>query len=91
MGIRTPDIQLAKLALYQLSYTPRGACGTVSHDGHTALGQKFAGGEWVKIMLYAAGVEGFCFMRRTVIIVSGIAALTYPEQLFPDPVFKVSS
>jgi hypothetical protein len=22
MGIRTPDIQLAKLALYQLSYTP---------------------------------------------------------------------
>ena len=23
MGIRTPDIQLAKLALYQLSYTPR--------------------------------------------------------------------
>ena len=25
MGIRTPDIQLAKLALYQLSYTPRGA------------------------------------------------------------------
>ena len=32
MGIRTPDIQLAKLALYQLSYTPllpvrRGTCG----------------------------------------------------------------
>ena len=24
MGIRTPDIQLAKLALYQLSYTPFG-------------------------------------------------------------------
>ena len=24
MGIRTPDIQLAKLALYQLSYTPVG-------------------------------------------------------------------
>ena len=23
-GIRTPDIQLAKLALYQLSYTPEG-------------------------------------------------------------------
>ena len=23
MGIRTPDIQLAKLALYQLSYTPK--------------------------------------------------------------------
>ena len=22
MGVRTPDIQLAKLALYQLSYTP---------------------------------------------------------------------
>jgi hypothetical protein len=24
-GTRTPDIQLAKLALYQLSYTPPGA------------------------------------------------------------------
>ena len=28
MGIRTPDIQLAKLALYQLSYTP--ALGHIS-------------------------------------------------------------
>ena len=27
MGIRTPDIQLAKLALYQLSYTPVTASG----------------------------------------------------------------
>ncbi len=27
MGIRTPDIQLAKLALYQLSYTPANLCG----------------------------------------------------------------
>jgi hypothetical protein len=25
-GIRTPDFQLAKLALYQLSYAPRGNC-----------------------------------------------------------------
>jgi hypothetical protein len=26
-GIRTPDIQLAKLALYQLSYAPDAECG----------------------------------------------------------------
>ena len=33
MGIRTPDIQLAKLALYQLSYTPlrcKGGAGVPS-------------------------------------------------------------
>ena len=30
MGIRTPDIQLAKLALYQLSYTPVGSEKTLS-------------------------------------------------------------
>jgi hypothetical protein len=26
-GIRTPDFQLAKLALYQLSYAPKKTCG----------------------------------------------------------------
>jgi hypothetical protein len=39
MGIRTPDIQLAKLALYQLSYTPFGR-GLFFPAGAVARGQK---------------------------------------------------
>ena len=31
-GIRTPDLQLAKLPLYQLSYSPTVKCGVVSAD-----------------------------------------------------------
>ena len=42
MGIRTPDIQLAKLALYQLSYTPLSQGGAV-----VCFGKK-------KIKLYTA-------------------------------------
>lgn len=32
-GIRTPDIQLAKLALYQLSYAPVKIVDTINHQG----------------------------------------------------------
>ena len=31
-GIRTPDLQLAKLPLYQLSYSPTRQCGNLSAD-----------------------------------------------------------
>ena len=31
-GIRTPDLQLAKLPLYQLSYSPTRQCGGLSAD-----------------------------------------------------------
>ena len=55
MGIRTPDIQLAKLALYQLSYTPRGADSS-AEVASAGDGEKFAGGEWVKTMLCTAAL-----------------------------------
>jgi hypothetical protein len=35
MGIRTPDIQLAKLTLYQLSYTPLGLGIATKIQGQT--------------------------------------------------------
>ena len=38
MGIRTPDIQLAKLALYQLSYTP-----LVAKEAWCSIGKKKTG------------------------------------------------
>ena len=37
MGIRTPDIQLAKLALYQLSYTPVGKRFVVEGEAKTKM------------------------------------------------------
>ena len=37
-GIRTPDIQLAKLALYQLSYTPLLSNCLARLDGWSVLG-----------------------------------------------------
>ena len=76
MGIRTPDIQLAKLALYQLSYTPKRFCLAVR----------------VRLRTRPAGADGEDYFvpcasdgahQAHVKILSGIAALTHPNQNFP--------
>ena len=49
-GIRTPDLQLAKLPLYQLSYSPTRQCGGLSADcGMACSAFRTPHSAWVRV------------------------------------------
>ena len=79
-GIRTPDFQLAKLALYQLSYAPQGLPNFDCNEEKTSAGCRS----------YESGIRPVCVSsnRQICVRVSRMRRVSFPCQFPPTGTAK---